>query len=65
MENDAIVLDLIFDEINFTLSEAQLGELIEEEVDHLQLMIKVHDGQGKVKLISSNIKSSTMASFSI
>jgi hypothetical protein len=48
MEGDAIVLEKIFEEINFTLSQAQLNELIAEEVDHLQLMIKVYDEQGNI-----------------
>ena len=48
MEGDAIVLEKIFEEINFTLSQAQLNELIAEELDHLQLMIKVYDEQGNI-----------------
>ncbi|NJN27997.1 MAG: DUF4625 domain-containing protein [Cyclobacteriaceae bacterium] len=48
MADGAIVLDLIFEEINFSLTQQQLSELIAEEVDHLQLMIKVYDEQGNI-----------------
>ena len=50
MVNDAILLEKIFEEINFTLSQTQLNELIAEEVDHLQLMIKVYDEQGNIAI---------------
>lgn len=48
MVDDAIVLELIFQNINFSLTQEQLNELIAEEVDHLQLMIKVYDEQGNI-----------------
>jgi hypothetical protein len=48
MVDDAIVLDLIFEDINFNLTQEQLNELIAEDVDHLQLMIKVYDEQGNI-----------------
>lgn len=55
MVNDAIVLDKIFEDIGFTISQAQLNELIAEEVDHLQLMIKVFDEQGNIAVSITDV----------
>ena len=48
MVDDAIILDKIFETINFTLSQEQLDELLAEEIDHLLLTISVHDEQGNI-----------------
>jgi hypothetical protein len=55
MVNDAIILEKIFEEIDFTLSQAQLNELIAEDVDHLQLMIKVYDEQGNIAVSITDV----------
>jgi hypothetical protein len=52
---DAIMLDEVFEEINFVLSQGQLDELVAEEVDHLMLMIKVHDEQGNIAVSKTDV----------
>jgi hypothetical protein len=55
MVDDAIALDLIFQDIDFNLTQEQLNELIAEEVDHLQLMIKVYDEQGNIAVSTTDV----------
>jgi hypothetical protein len=55
MVDDAIVLELIFQNINFSLTQEQLNGLIAEEVDHLQLMIKVYDEQGNIAVSVTDV----------
>jgi hypothetical protein len=55
MEGDVIILEKIFEEVNFSLSQAQLNELIAEEVDYLQLMIKVYDEQGNIAVSVTDV----------
>lgn len=55
MEGDAIILDKIFEAINFTLSQTQLNELIAEEIDHLVLTIKVKDEQGNLAVSLTDV----------
>jgi len=55
MVDGAIILDKIFETINFTLSEAELDELIEEEIDHLKLTISVHDEQGNIAVSNTEV----------
>ena len=50
MVDDLIILDKVFESINFSLSQTQLDELISEEVDHLLLQIKVFDEQGNISI---------------
>jgi hypothetical protein len=50
MVDEAIILDQVFEHINFTLSEEQLQELIDEDIDHLQLTLSVHDEQGNITI---------------
>jgi hypothetical protein len=49
------MLDKVFEEINFVLSQGQLDELVAEEVDHLMLMIKVHDEQGNIAVSKTDV----------
>lgn len=55
MMDGKIILDDIFDDINFTLSPDQQAELIEEEVDHLLLNIRVHDEQGNIAVSNTEV----------
>ncbi len=55
MEGDAIILEKIFEEINFTLTQEQLNELIAEELDHLVLTIKVWDEQGNIAVSFTDV----------
>lgn len=55
MVDDAIILDRIFEYIDFTLSQSQLDELIEEEIDHLALSIKVFDEQGNIAVSNTDV----------
>lgn len=55
MTDDAIVLNKVFEEINFMLSQEKLDELVEEEIDHLMLMIKVHDEQGNIAVSNTEV----------
>lgn len=48
MTDGVISLDKVFEEVSLTLSEDQLNELIGEEIDHLVLIIRVHDEQGNI-----------------
>jgi hypothetical protein len=48
MVDGAIMLNKVFEDINFVLSEEQLDELIAEEIYHLKLTISVHDEQGNI-----------------
>jgi len=50
MVNDAIVLDLVFETINFTLSQQQHDDLTFEGIDHLILTLKVRDEQGNLTI---------------
>jgi len=53
MVDENIILDKIFEHINFTLSQDELNELVDEEVDYLLLTITVADEQGNITV--SNI----------
>jgi len=55
MTDGAIALDMVFEDINFVLSQEQLDELLEEEIDHLMLMIKVHDEQGNIAVSNTEV----------
>lgn len=55
MVNDAIILEKIFEYINFSLSQTQLDELISEEVDHLLLQIKAFDEQGNIAISNTDV----------
>jgi hypothetical protein len=55
MVDDAIILDSVFEYINFSLSQTQLDELISEEVDHLLLQIKVYDEQGNISISNTDV----------
>ena len=55
MVNDAIILDKVFEYINFTLSQTQLDELISEDVDHLLLQITVFDEQGNIAISNTDV----------
>ncbi|MCG8310941.1 MAG: DUF4625 domain-containing protein [Cytophagales bacterium] len=55
MVDDAIILDKVFESINFTLSKDQLDDLVAEEIDHLILTIKVHDEQGNITVSNTEV----------
>ena len=55
MVDDVIMLDKVFEHINFTLSQDQLNDLVAEEVDHLLLTIKVHDEQGNIAISITDV----------
>jgi hypothetical protein len=55
MADDKIILDNVFEHINFTLSQEQLEELQEEEVDHLVLIIQVRDEQGNMAVSHTEV----------
>ncbi len=46
MEDGVINLAMLFNDINFVLTQEMADELEEEDVDHLELTIKVKDNQG-------------------
>ncbi|MDZ7608214.1 MAG: DUF4625 domain-containing protein [Cyclobacteriaceae bacterium] len=48
MEGGQIILQKVFESINFKLSQAQLDELTAENVEHLDLKIMAHDEQGNI-----------------
>lgn len=50
MVDDLIIMDKVFESINFSLSQTQLDDLISEEGDHLLLQIKVFDEQGNISI---------------
>jgi hypothetical protein len=50
MVEGAIILEQIFEYIDFTLSQEQLQDLIDEDIDHLQLTLTVHDEQGNITI---------------
>lgn len=50
MVEGVMQLDLVFESINFILSQQQLDELTSEGVDHLLLSIKVKDEQGNLTI---------------
>ena len=50
MTDGVILLDKVFESIDFTLSQEQLNELNSEGVDHLMLSIKVKDEQGNLTI---------------
>ena len=53
MIDGVIQLNQVFEFINFTLSQEQLDELIAENIDHLQLTLKVKDEQGNLTISST------------
>jgi len=55
MLNDAIMLDKVFEYIDFSLSQAALDVLISEEVDHLLLTISVFDEQGNLAVSNTDV----------
>lgn len=55
MVDEAIILDKIFEDINFVLTQEQLDELIAEEIDHLTLTIRVHDEQGNIAITNTPV----------
>lgn len=55
MVDGAIILEKVFEDINFTLSQGQLNDLIEEEVDYLLLTIKVFDEQGNIAVSNTDV----------
>ena len=55
MVDDAIILDMVFEDINFTLSQDQLDDLVAEEIDHLVLTITVHDEQGNITVSNTHV----------
>jgi hypothetical protein len=55
MIDDAIQLDNVFEAINFTLSQAQLDNLVDEGIDHLVLTIKIHDEQGNINMSNTEV----------
>ena len=50
MIDGIIQLDLVFESIDFTLSQQQLDELTSEGIDHLLLNLKVMDEQGNLTI---------------
>ncbi len=50
MIDGIIQLDLVFESIDFTLSQQQLDELTSEGIDHLLLNLKVRDEQGNMTI---------------
>jgi hypothetical protein len=50
MVEGAIILEQVFNYIDFTLSQEQFNELVAEDIDHLQLTLKVHDEQGNITI---------------
>jgi len=55
MDGENIILENIFADINFTLSEQQHTELEEEEIDHLELTIRVEDEQGNITVSKTEV----------
>lgn len=55
MTDGAIILEQIFTEINFVLSQEQLDELSAEDIDHLELVITVHDEQGNITISKTSV----------
>ena len=55
MVDDTIILEKVFEYINFSLSQEQLDELIAKEIDHLLLTIKVLDEQGNTAISSTDV----------
>jgi hypothetical protein len=55
MVDGAIILEKVFEDINFTLSQDQLNDLIEEELDYLLLTIKVFDEQGNIAVSNTDV----------
>lgn len=55
MVDGAIILDKVFENINFSLTQDQLDELIAEEIDHLLLSIKVFDEQGNIAVSNTDV----------
>lgn len=53
--NGDIILDKVFESINFTLTQEQLDDLIAEEVDYLVLTISVHDEQGNIAVSNTDV----------
>lgn len=55
MVDEAIILKNVFEQINFTLSQEQMDELIAEDTDHLVLTIKVFDEQGNIAVSNTDV----------
>ena len=55
MVDDKIMLDKVFEDFNFTLSQEQLDELQEEDVDHLVLIMQVRDEQGNLAVSHTEV----------
>jgi len=53
--DNAIILDKVFDYIDFTLSQEQYDALIAEQIDHLLLTIKVFDEQGNITISNTDV----------
>ena len=50
-----IILDKVFQSIDFILSENELNDLIQEEVDYLLLTITVVDEQGNISVSNTDV----------
>jgi len=50
MIEEAIQLEMVFESINFILSQEQYNELLNEGIDHLILTMKVRDEQGNLTI---------------
>lgn len=50
-----IILEKVFEYIEFTLSQAHMEDLIAEEIDHLQLTIRVIDEQGNIAVSNTDV----------
>jgi len=55
MVDDKIMLNKVFEYVDFTLSQGQLDDLIAEEIDHLLLTITVLDEQGNIALSNTDV----------
>ncbi len=55
MSDDLILLEKVFSELNFILSQDQLDELNREEIDHLLLSIKAYDKQGNIAISNTDV----------
>lgn len=55
MVDDTIIIDKIFETINFNLSQEQHEDLMDQEVDHLVLTISVHDEQGNITINNTEV----------
>ena len=55
MVDDILIIDKVFDVINFTISQIQMDDLITEGLDHLLLTIIVFDMQGNVTVSNTDV----------